>query len=115
MGVYIKGMEMPKSCYACDFSFPSTDSEGDVHTICTALQEEILPLLLERQEDCPLIEVPPHGRLIDADALEDKCHRLSQYEWNKLTGTTWGYAYATFESEVEDAQTVIPADKDGET
>ena len=70
MSVLIKGMEMPKSCYACDFSFPSTDSEGGVHTICTALQEEILPLLLERQEDCPLVEIPPHGDLIDADAMK---------------------------------------------
>ena len=26
-------------------------------------------ILERRQPDCPLVEVPPHGRLIDADAL----------------------------------------------
>ena len=70
MSVLIRGIEMPTSCYACDFSYQATDSVGGVHTICSALQKVILPLLLDRQEDCPLVEVPPHGRLIDADALE---------------------------------------------
>ena len=48
MGVYIKDFEMPKNCFICPFKNLE---------IC--------------DEDCPLIEVPPHGRLIDADALED--------------------------------------------
>lgn len=67
------------------------------------------------QGDCTFantyaISVPNHGRLIDADALEDKCHRQSMDEWNKSTGTTWGYAYATFESDVEDAPTIIESE-----
>ena len=104
MSILIRGMEMPKSCYACDFSFPSTDSEGGVYTICTALQEEILPLLLERQEDCPLVEVAtPHGKLIDADAIP------------YLLGTTHEKAYDVVPRFMIDKMpTVIEADRPDE-
>ena len=46
MSVLIRGMVMPKNCFTCPFKNLE---------IC--------------DEDCPLIEVPPHGRLIDADAI----------------------------------------------
>ena len=56
MGVYIKGMEMPKSCGNCFF---------DTHCDNWRLRNWGAP----PPDDCPLVEVPPHGRLIDADAL----------------------------------------------
>ena len=95
MSVLIKDMEMPTNCDvcfmrdACEYSMP----------------------LGKRLTECPLIEIPPHGRLIDADALADRCSRQATDEWNKSTGTNWGYAYATFESDVEDAPTVIEAEE----
>jgi hypothetical protein len=46
MGVYINGMEMPKSCDECP-----------------------LYTCMHNHDDCPLVPVPPHGRLIDADVL----------------------------------------------
>ena len=52
MGVYIKGMEMPTDCGKCFV--------GD-RTIC--------------HDECHLTEVPPHGRLIDADALIEDLER----------------------------------------
>lgn len=56
MGVYIKGMKMPKHCGYCRFRYDG---------ICHALQKTQYAAT-----DCPLIAVPtPHGRLIDADAL----------------------------------------------
>ena len=58
MGVYIKGMEMPTSCRACLYS------RTDIRNVdWCVLTEKDLPC------DCPLVPVPPHGRLIDADAL----------------------------------------------
>ena len=57
MSVLIRGIEMPKNCFTCRFKNLEICYEG-----------------------CPLIEVPPHGRLIDADALYEhmvKVHR----EW----------------------------------
>ena len=73
MGVYIKGMEMPKSCFDC----PMLDWDLD-YIKCKVtgrhfkVKEE--PFRARRVDDCPLISVPePHGRLIDAD---DLCHRI---------------------------------------
>ena len=66
MGVYIKGMEMPERCWDCDLCYDSF--------YCRALEvqfsnrEDFEPSE-RRLSDCPLIKLPPHGRLIDADAL----------------------------------------------
>lgn len=63
MGVYINGMEMPESCEGCRFS---------IDGFCYAYGAPNIAAQrgLERTNYCPLIPVPPHGRLIDADALE---------------------------------------------
>ena len=68
MSVIVKGMPMPGSCYQCNFCVNVMDGE-DLVVVCTALEKEIIALGAERQDDCPLIEVPQHGRLIDADAI----------------------------------------------
>ena len=62
MGVYIKGMEMPKNCGYCPIRHLGGD--GDECFLGAKITE-----YQTRPEDCPLIPVPPHGRLIDADAL----------------------------------------------
>lgn len=83
MGVYIRGMEMPKSCGYC----PMLDDYGD-YPFCQLTQEQRgynFPVAVKRMDKCPLIPVPPHGRLIDADA------------------------YA-FPGDLNDEPTVIPAD-----
>lgn len=77
MSVLVKDMEMPGSCYQCNMCVNVLYGE-DIVVICTALEKEIIALMAERQDDCPLVEVPtPHGRLIDADAL-DICKREQQ-------------------------------------
>ena len=48
MSILIKSMEMPTSCDECP-----------------------LYTCMHNHDDCPLVPVPPHGRLIDADALAD--------------------------------------------
>ena len=72
MGVYIKDMEMPTSCATCklfgEYGCPFIGAVG------YALSRG------ERSEDCPLVPVQPHGRLIDADeflkrAIGTKCFR----------------------------------------
>lgn len=62
MSILIKGMKMPTSCLSCDFCNPFTDTP-----YCRRLMK-ITPIST-RLDDCPLVELPPHGRLIDADAL----------------------------------------------
>lgn len=56
MGVYIKGMEMPKG-----IEMIVVFSDGTVH--------KCLPGMRNYVEKGIAIPVPPHGRLIDADAL----------------------------------------------
>ncbi len=56
MSVIVKNMEMPKNCtgcpICCGLPYQHRDDKG-------------------RRPDCPLVELPPHGRLIDADAIQD--------------------------------------------
>ena len=67
--IIIKNMEMPKNCAECK-----------MWSICDCLKEfddyESLLYAVDDgdwviADDCPLIELPPHGRLIDADAIQD--------------------------------------------
>ena len=66
MSIYIKGMEMPKSCYKC----PLRRRDG-MDIVCPVAHERFsvadVNILDYRLDNCPLIPVPPHGRLIDAD------------------------------------------------
>lgn len=61
MSVLIRGMEMPTSCRDC----PCFCEE---YFYCRAKEGDDIGLE-NRPKDCPLFTVPPHGRLIDADAL----------------------------------------------
>ena len=91
MSIIIQGMEMPESCYECDFAYQDQDSEHNVEWICAALHRNAQ--MYERREDCPLLPLPEkHGRLIDADALFNGEHNL--YSWY----------------EIDEAPTVIPAE-----
>jgi len=53
MSILIKDMKMPKNCAQCLLK------ASCIHRI----------YMDERPSDCPLIELPKHGRLIDGDAL----------------------------------------------
>lgn len=82
MGVYIN-MEMPKNCLDCrlvdvEFSFCHGVDSYDTGNHNTDK---------ERPEWCPLVEIPPHGRLIDADAMEKTMSDTVQ-------GNIRGYPYS---------------------
>ena len=64
MSVYIKGMEMPKSCHFCEMY------EADLYW-CRAAKRNIEGLndYDNRSSFCPLVPVPDHSRLIDADKI----------------------------------------------
>ena len=76
--ILIRGMEMPRNCWECKFS-----SEYDV-VGGTALGCLITMKTKERDDKptpdwCPLIELPPHGDLIDRDALLVDDHQHYDY------------------------------------
>lgn len=81
MSILIRGMEMiPNTCKECFIGNPKNKT-------CYILG---LPKRnLEVREDCPLIEVPPHGRLIDADALmtevmDSDLDHLQRDDWKEV-------------------------------
>lgn len=65
MSVLIKGMEMPETCEKCGMHVAMIlFSDGKIGH-CMLLKGRA------DKRNCPLVEIPPHGRLIDADALYD--------------------------------------------
>ena len=71
MGIYIKKMEMPESCYYCPFA----DGVWQKDKRCLINGKEMPRDGRDVQQNhinCPLVPVPHHGRLIDADALKAK-------------------------------------------
>lgn len=78
MSLLIKDMKMPKSCEKCQFFVWSLGvgqhcavaSNITFHAIIDGMD-----VSYECNGDCPLIELPPHGDLIDRDAfLAEKRH-----------------------------------------
>ena len=72
MSILIKGMEMPKTCHCCRMCVQVSDGDIDWHWECCLLCEKVERYATDRIPGCPLVPVPPHGRLIDADALRAK-------------------------------------------
>lgn len=101
MSILIKGMEMPENCYFC----PCSDLEYYDCNLMPGTGISSDRKSGKRLDDCPLIPVPDHGRLIDADALIADSNRRYDYMSDE--------EYVLVRT-IEDAPTVIPADKDGE-
>lgn len=104
-GIYIPGMEMPKSCSYCLFWEPGKYRFAD----CLASDEAVMCRYgNERPDECPLVPVPDHGRLIDERALLAEVLTLREGEIN------WA---AVRVKDICNAPTIIPADpadKEGE-
>jgi len=71
LSVIVKSMEMPKNCSDCPLNY---DQMSCIVT-GTRWWSDTMVLMgfdsdKERLHDCPLIELPPHGRMIDADELK---------------------------------------------
>ncbi len=117
MGIYIEGVEMPKSCYQCGFLF-RPERHGKVY--CTAVEPmmDISKTISDkRASNCPLIPVPDHGRLIDADVMK-KSVKLQTFLLRLLfPGELEEIANVLEEwvmKEIDNAPTIVPADKEGE-
>ena len=115
MSILINGMEKPENCRLCifrdfgrcAFSVEITDA------ICNDT----------RPDDCPLVELPPHGDLIDRNKLYEKTaeweaqalhmvevtmHDEDTTDWRKWS--TVLTERSAFKFDVADAPTVIQAD-----
>ena len=115
MSVYIPGMEMPTSCFYCPFR-RKVDPENIRCIVTRELFEETFAGTIETRNrgNCPLVPVPPHGRLIDADALAE--HKFVCVPHVTIDGKEAGYAYrlgwnAAIEAIIENAETIIKGDE----
>ena len=73
MGVYIKGMKIPRSCFECQL-----DLRTDVcQVFCEWRAEHPYSIMAKgRLPDCPMVELPEkHGRLIFDDGEEYDVNR----------------------------------------
>ena len=115
-GVYIKGMEMPMNCEEC--SIKSWDGEDYVCPF-----SGVVTLSIGRQDSCPLIPVPDHGRLIDADKLIDRLEKQRTVILHQLPGVhsrTDGYTSEDYVFErngdmisiLRNYAAIIPADRE---
>ena len=99
MGVYAKDMEMPTSCLSCPLQGGTAD--------CRLTQKTYNWGLSERPSDCPLVPVPEHGRLIDADKIG-----LTDFEIILCQkGNPFKNALEMLLEKIENAPTFIPADE----
>ena len=87
MGVYIKGFPLPNNCGACPLRL-------------AWCRERIY--MVNRPDRCPLVPVPPHGRLFDADVLMREMHNVILED---------GEDRRIFYSVIERQPTVIPAEE----
>ena len=108
-GIYIPGMEMPDRCYACPMC-SDTDCCGISHGSYIEYRGLDVEVAIDHRPDwCPLIPVPDHGRLIDADALLKDIAPTDEDEDNGAK-----LLMNVFCQVVKTRPTIIPADgKDG--
>lgn len=89
MSILIKGMAKPRNCDACFFY---TEKCGG---ICRISDGNV----------CPIVEVPPHGRLIDVDRIG-----LTDFEIIMCNGD-FKEALKMLLDKINSAPTVIPAEE----
>ena len=98
MSVLIPDMEMPNRCGYCQFA----------DAFDCGVDGKFIPTHDARRTDCPLVPIPPHGRLIDADVLCDKLEKAAKIKPHLEAALNAAISLALV------AKTIIPADKESE-
>ena len=93
-------MEMPKRCWDC-FCF---DFELDD---CLALGGKAVKDYDKRRDDCPLIELPPHGRLIEDTVLDN----MTMWNTNREYDRGWDSAVQAAKNRIKSAPTIIESEE----
>ena len=122
MAVLVKDIKMPRSCESCPCK--TADAFGGLGCQATGY----IPFRKANQDRpdwCPLIPVPPHGRLIDADALiadlKQQCKAVWRTDavspddywitrneaYNEALWKTWVESFFGY---LQTKPTIIPAD-----
>ena len=109
MSLLIKGMdmEMPQNCCECPLNM----------VLCNHGYKYLYyhpELYDKRADDCPIMKVPPHGDLIDRDALSKQLGITDMHCLKCALGNyglcTRGPEFVVACKEIEDAPTIIDAE-----
>lgn len=102
MSILIKGMEMPTRCYTC----PCADLEYYDCNLMPGTRIE----QHKRLDGCPLVEIPPHGRLIEDVAVREQIDEWLDSVGDVVVGHGLSY-YGELLGCIEDAPTIIEAEE----
>lgn len=113
MSVLIKGMEMPKNCRVCPIVSicPSPRAAPGLYLCICRLDYSEHDF--NTREHCPLIHVPPHGRLGDLDAIMTKLNETSKRVFGNDSVPECS-SLSIVADYIEAAPTIIPADKEAD-
>ena len=117
MSILITGMEMPAGCPFCPLSHWTRGT--DEFAGCNIVPGKRFAMLNDkafaespaksRPDWCPLIELPPHGDLIDRDALMRKKIRSVQ-SGSGENFTSWTISAVSIEN-IRNSPTIIEAEE----
>lgn len=110
MSILIRGMEMPKACIECPFRVSRYDTYFcRVWDALGEIKRAEFGGINKRLDDCPLIDLPRHGGLIDANRLIDVGLHLIFTSKNDdiANGVKWLWQY------VLEAPVVVEAEEAG--
>jgi len=99
-GIYVPGMDMPIG-------------NEVIYIFSDGTTQKAVLAMLDTLETGKAIPVLDHGRLIDADELAKTFREDAADDWNKhATPFNWSDAFTDVADMVDDAPTIIPADKE---
>ena len=105
MSILIRGMKMPHDCDECRLCAFIPVGDYGINRKCLPLINAKAEITI-RRADCPLVPVPSHGRLIDADAAAKQGWTINRTY--SASPTDMVYEVKTMTDEV--LPTIIPAD-----
>ncbi len=76
--IIIRGMEMPVSCFGCPLIVLQNDGGAHCKLTCTSCK------IRRINPDCPLVDLPPHGDLIDRSALMEEHAKAESGRYGNL-------------------------------
>ena len=96
MAILIKGAKMPEGCQKCKCLRKSAYVCGLDYDYTCLLGAKQIPApwykqLHNRALDCPLVEIPPHGRLIEAEPLIKRCAMWKEPTINDDYDVMWNH------------------------
>lgn len=119
--VLIKGMGMPTSCHLCEFCIDKNaeieltkasyicERTGSIVHAYAEGEKSRIDEKTGRIPECPLVEVPTHGRLVDLDALAEHIKDVYCKNCKRSKVMCKACEYGDMIDEIEDASTIIEA------